>query len=163
MTVLRLHRTAAICLFSLSLLCTSAFPSSAVANESLWDWPAAGALLRTPALPNGHYGAGHRGLDIAAAAGREVLSPMTATVTWVGKIAGRQGVTVTAGSFKHTLMNVAATVARGEDVLRGEPIGTSVISDHCSKTCIHWGVRERGNYIDPRIGTKPRIVRLSPR
>ncbi|MCL2423789.1 MAG: M23 family metallopeptidase, partial [Micrococcales bacterium] len=59
-----------------------------------------------------------------------------------------------------------ATVAVGDQVLPGDPVGVVVDStaSHCSPTtCLHWGVRRGEQYIDPMLLLGGPIVLLPDR
>lgn len=103
--------------------------------------------------PHSAWGAGHRGVDLAAAAGAEVRSPGPGTVTFAGTIAGR-GVVVVAhpDGLRSSLEPVTAAVPVGTGVTAGEPVGRieSPASGHCApESCVHWGVRRGERYVDP--------------
>ena len=95
-------------------------------------------------LPDGHYGAGNRGLEYGTSSGQPVRAVNAGRVSFSGPVAGRIAV-----SIRHpdgrvsslTGLEVAAVV-RGELVARGAVVGTAG-----SRT--HLGVREDGRYVDP--------------
>lgn len=123
--------------------------------------PAAGfglPLAGTPTVSRGFtppataYGAGHRGVDLAATPGASVLAAGAGQVTYVGLLAGRGVVTVThAGGLRTTYEPVTAGVRLGAQVLRGAVLGT-VARGHAScggATCLHWGLLRGDAYLDP--------------
>jgi murein DD-endopeptidase MepM/ murein hydrolase activator NlpD len=102
--------------------------------------------------PETPWGAGHRGIDLEATAGDVVLSPGDGIVTFAGPVVDRGVVTIGHfGDLVSSLEPVAATVAVGETVSAGDPIG--FVTDergHCGKEpCLHWGVRRGGRYLNP--------------
>lgn len=109
-----------------------------------FGWPLAGSPrvvrgFQPPALP---YGAGHRGIDMAADADAPVLAAGAGTVMFAGMVAGRGVVSVRhPGGLRTTYEPMSATVVTGAQVARGERIGT-LAPGHpgCPATvCLHWG------------------------
>ena len=119
--------------------------------------PVAGRVLRPFDPPTTPYGAGHRGVDLAAAAGTPVRAAADGTVTFAGPVAGR-GVLV----VEHTdgitteYEPVRPRVARGARVRRGEVIA-AVAGRHpgCADGCLHWGARRGAGYLDPLTLLRP--------
>jgi murein DD-endopeptidase MepM/ murein hydrolase activator NlpD len=114
----------------------------------------------------GPYGPGHRGVDLAAPAGTTILAAAGGIVTFAGPVAGRGVVVVAHGDGITTEYEPLQIVVRlGDAVAAGSPLGT-VQGGHqrCQPaTCLHWGAKQRGEYIDPlsllrRLG----VVRLVP-
>jgi murein DD-endopeptidase MepM/ murein hydrolase activator NlpD len=101
--------------------------------------------------PDTPWGPGHRGIDLIAAIGQTVLSPGDGVVTFAGPVVDRGVISIrhTSG-FVSSLEPVAPAVEVGAVVEAGETIG-SVTGErgHCLQTCLHWGVREDGRYINP--------------
>ncbi|UOE25234.1 murein hydrolase activator EnvC family protein [Agromyces soli] len=130
-----------------------------------WWWPVGPpatitAPFRAPPTP---YAAGHRGIDLAAAAGDEVRAPAGGTVSFAGTVAGRPLVAVDHGDgYVSAVEPVAALVAVGTAVAPGEPLGTVAAGGHCDGACIHFGVRLHGEYVSPMLllGSVPRAVLL---
>jgi murein DD-endopeptidase MepM/ murein hydrolase activator NlpD len=106
-------------------------------------------LFDQPASP---WGAGHRGVDIEAAIGDPVLAPGDGVVTFAGTVVDRGVVTVDVGAgVLSSVEPVEASVTVGQSVREGERIGTVTAEHgHCgSATCVHWGVRVQGEYVNP--------------
>jgi murein DD-endopeptidase MepM/ murein hydrolase activator NlpD len=104
-------------------------------------------------LPDVPWGAGHRGVDLQGSPGATVVAAADGTVTLAGVLAGRGVVVVDHGVVRTTYEPVAATVAVGEVVSRGQPIGR-LLAGHAScpgSTCLHWGLREGDTYLDPLL------------
>lgn len=112
---------------------------------------AAARLVRGFAAPPVRWAAGHRGVDLAADAGSAVLAPADGTVTFAGTVAGRGVVTVAhADGRRSSLEPVDPTATVGQRVAAGEALGTvSREVRHCTAPCLHWGVREGLDYLDP--------------
>ncbi|RPF22144.1 murein hydrolase activator EnvC family protein [Myceligenerans xiligouense] len=109
--------------------------------------------------PDSAWGAGHRGVDLAAAAGSEVRSPGPGTVTFAGTIAGRGVVVVAhADGLRSSLEPVAGAVPVGTVVTAGDRVGTVEKGSpgHCAPgSCVHWGVRHGERYVDPLSLLRP--------
>ena len=107
------------------------------------------ALARLPAEP---WHAGHRGLDLAAAPGHEVVASAPGVVSFVNVVVDRPVLTIRHddGALS-TVEPVESHLEVGARVSRGQVIGTvSEVPGHCAPdTCVHWGVRVAGEYIDP--------------
>jgi murein DD-endopeptidase MepM/ murein hydrolase activator NlpD len=117
-------------------------------------------VLRPFEAPAHRYAPGHRGVDLGAAVGSTVVSPGDGVVAFAGMVAGRPVLSV-AGSdgLRSTLEPVVATVAVGTPVAAGEAIGTVASpTGHCPRSCVHWGVRQGRDYVDPLGLVQPRVV-----
>jgi murein DD-endopeptidase MepM/ murein hydrolase activator NlpD len=115
--------------------------------------------------PAGPFGPGHRGVDLAAAAGAPVLAAGDGLVAFAGMVAGRPVVSIDhPGGLRTTYEPVDPTVAAGQAVARGSPIGT-LLAGHpgCpAAACLHWGVRRGETYLDPLALLRAVRVRLLP-
>jgi murein DD-endopeptidase MepM/ murein hydrolase activator NlpD len=137
------------------------YPSATVTD---WQPPVPGEVVRTAELPARPWLPGHRGLDLAAAAGDSVVAPRAGTVTFTGMVAGRAVVVVSHGELRSTLEPVGAVVDVGTMVGPGERVGTVAAGgSHCAPlSCLHWGVRRGDQYLDPAtlLGRAEPIVLL---
>ncbi|MEP6631644.1 MAG: peptidoglycan DD-metalloendopeptidase family protein, partial [Lapillicoccus sp.] len=141
-------------------------PASALAPERGWGWPLdpRPAVLARFDPPQQTWGAGHRGVDLAAAVGQPVLAPSAGVVTFSGVVVDRGVLVVTAASgLRSSLEPVTGTVSVGTPVARGQVVGqVSAATGHCDPvTCLHWGVLRAETYLDPLtlVGTR-RVVLL---
>ncbi|ARJ04843.1 hypothetical protein GCM10010988_35630 [Cnuibacter physcomitrellae] len=146
-------------------------PASAVARAGRvavgragWAWPVPGppVVARGYEAPATRYGAGHRGIDLEVGVGGEVRAPTDGTVAFVGQVAGRPVVALEHdGGYRSSLEPVSSSLAVGDRVARAQPIGVIADGGHCAG-CLHFGVRLRGEYLDPRalIVGIPRAVLL---
>ncbi|MEU0791368.1 M23 family metallopeptidase [Amycolatopsis sp. NPDC005961] len=102
--------------------------------------------------PETPYGPGHRGVDLAAAPGQDVLAADAGVVVFAGLVAGRPVISVDHdGGLRTTYEPVEPKVAVGDQVYRGQVLG-SVLAGHPGCTiaaCLHWGVRRGDEYVDP--------------
>jgi len=138
-----------------------------VPGAGRWRPPVTGTVVRPADLPRSPWGAGHRGIDLDAGAGAPVVAPAAGTVTFAGRVAGRPVVVLAhAGDLRTSLEPVTATVAVGQEVRAGEPLGHLAPGPgHCApRTCVHWGVRLGERYVDPAaLLDRPRVVLMPPR
>lgn len=151
------------------LLATPALPparaSGAASPTAAWVWPIGGAssVIGEYRAPAHRYAAGHRGIDIAAAAGSPVVAPADGEVYFAGTVVDRPIVTIrTDEGVLASLEPVAASVAEGSRVAQGQLIGTVAAGGHCSERCAHLGARVDGDYVSPLrfLGGIPRAVLL---
>jgi murein DD-endopeptidase MepM/ murein hydrolase activator NlpD len=133
-----------------------------------WGWPLAGppVVARPFQPPVTRWGAGHRGVDLAAAPGATVFTAGPGVVSFAGYVAGVGVVSIVhAGGLRTTYEPVAPAVAVGRSLAAGDPIGT-LLAGHgnCGpgRWCLHWGLLRRSVYLDPLtlVGRGP--VRLLP-
>lgn len=107
------------------------------------------ALARLPAQP---WEAGHRGLDFEAARGHEVVASAPGVVSFADVVVDRPVLTIRHddGALS-TVEPVVSHLDVGTRVSPGQVVGTvSEVPGHCApNTCVHWGVRVAGKYIDP--------------
>ncbi|WP_448627378.1 M23 family metallopeptidase [Geodermatophilus sp. URMC 64] len=164
----RLLLTVVACLALLAPVPAGAAPEAAVpAPAASWSWPLAGTpeVSRPFEAPAGPFGPGHRGVDLAAAPGAPVLAAGDGVVAFAGMVAGRPVVSVDhAGGLRTTYEPVDPSVAAGQAVARGSPLGT-LLAGHAgcpAAACLHWGVRRGETYVDPLTLLRPARVRLLP-
>jgi murein DD-endopeptidase MepM/ murein hydrolase activator NlpD len=121
------------------------------------QWPVPPSAIVTGFDDPKPYAAGHRGIDISATVGQVVVAARAGTVTVAGPVAGRPVVVLEhPGGTLTTYLPVVPVVRVGERVQAGDPIGTVAGVGHClSTTCLHWGARRQGQYIDPRTLLPP--------
>ncbi|MEU6813836.1 M23 family metallopeptidase [Streptomyces sp. NPDC046860] len=123
------------------------------------------AVLRGWEPPATAYAAGHRGVDLAATPGAPVRAVAAGRVSHAGRVAGRGVVSVRlAGTpLRTTYEPVRAAVAEGAEVRAGEVVGTLEGGGaHCPGTCVHWGLRDGGTYLDPLSLLPPWLLGRGP-
>lgn len=119
--------------------------------------------------PQTRYGRGHRGIDLAGAPGKPVLSAGPGVVAYAGPVAGRGVVSIDHRSgLRTTYEPLTPAVSAGEQVSAGDVIGT-LAAGHpgCPRAaCLHWGLRDGRDgevvYLDPRSLLGSVTVRLLP-
>ena len=127
--------------------------------------PAPTVLTRFAASEN-PFGPGHRGVDLAGAAGQPVLAAQDGIVVFAGTVAGHGVVSVQhPDRLRTTYEPVAPQVTAGTTVRRGDVLAL-LAPGHpgCpAPACLHWGVRrDRYDYLDPLVLLRPPRVRLLP-
>jgi murein DD-endopeptidase MepM/ murein hydrolase activator NlpD len=137
----------------------------APAGSYSWPLPGFPTVVRDFDPPPHPFGRGHRGVDLAGAAGGPVLAAGAGTVVFAGPLAGRGVVSIDhPGGLRTTYEPVLASVAAGELVERGQQIGT-LEAGHpgcASAACLHWGLRRGADYLDPLQLLAPGPLRLMP-
>lgn len=136
-------------------------------SDTRWHWPVTSEhVLRPFDPPQTDYGRGHRGVDLLAAAGTQIVSVAAGTVVHAGPVASVGVVSIDHGALRSTYQPVHATIRVGERVAAGAVIGHLVgAGGHCSSTpCLHLGFRSGDRYVDPLelLGASSRIRLISP-
>jgi murein DD-endopeptidase MepM/ murein hydrolase activator NlpD len=138
-------------------------------QEALAQWgpPMGGQLVVTGPFrpPPASFAAGHRGVDLGGIPWSTVLAAGDGVVVFAGMVAGRPVISIDhAGGLRTTYEPVTPSVAAGQRVIRGSPIGTlSVGHAGCPRqACLHWGLRRGATYLDPMALLEVPRVRLLP-
>jgi murein DD-endopeptidase MepM/ murein hydrolase activator NlpD len=95
---------------------------------------------------------GHRGVDLAAVPGADILAAADGVVAFAGRLAGRAVVAIQhTGAIRTTYEPVDASVRVGAHVAAGQLIGRlEPAASHCApSTCLHWGAIVGDRYVDP--------------
>jgi murein DD-endopeptidase MepM/ murein hydrolase activator NlpD len=121
--------------------------------RGVWPLQPTPEVVRAFDPPDSPWGAGHRGVDLAGTVGEVVHTALAGRVTFAARLAGRGVVVVDHGSTRTTYEPVAAAVRVGDEVARGQPIGTlELAGSHCvPRACLHWGWRRGSTYLDPLL------------
>lgn len=101
-----------------------------------------------PATP---WGRGHRGVDLRAGPGTAVRSAAPGRVSFAGRVAGVDVVSVLLpDGLRTTYEPVRAQVAVGDEVAAGQVVGVLERGPwHCPAGCLHWGLLRGDVYLDP--------------
>jgi murein DD-endopeptidase MepM/ murein hydrolase activator NlpD len=116
-------------------------------------WPVAPprAVVRPYLAPPTPYAAGHRGIDLRAAAGADVLAPDDGVVHFAGMVVDRPVLSIShSGGVLSSFEPVSTSLLAGDAVRRGDAIGT-VLPGHCTTPCVHLGARVGGEYVNPLV------------
>lgn len=144
--------------FSGALMGSSAGPVSAppgrVPDYGSYSWPLRGRIIRGFEPPPGDYEAGHRGIDIAALFGTDVMAAREGVVAFAGWVGGSlfvsidhpDGVRTTYSWLSEVLVRKGQPVARGDLVARSGHGHPDVPEPH-----LHFGARLGSSYIDPLL------------
>ena len=108
------------------------------------------------------YSAGHRGVDLAASPGDDVLASAAGTVYFAGMVAGRPTLSVDHGGVRSTYTPVLAQVSAGEQITGGQMLGIVATDDHCRSKCLHWGLTDGVDHFDPLAELDTPGIRLLP-
>jgi hypothetical protein len=144
-----------------------ATPPGGTPPRAVWPLSPRPEIVRGFEPPPKPWLPGHRGLDLAGSPGQPVLAATAGTITYAGPLAGRGVVVVTSGPFRTTYEPVIPSTHVGATVTPGEQLGTlSAAGTHCPpRTCLHWGLRQATNYLNPLslLGSSPvRLLPLTP-
>lgn len=142
-------------------------PASARGDGARWSWPVtAHSVLRHFIAPEQRWSAGHRGVDLAAMPGAEVLAPDDGVVHFAGFVVDRAVLSILhAGGLISSFEPVRSDLTAGQRVRRGDPVGVVEPGGHCDAGCLHFGARLDGEYVSPLmlLGGLPRSVLLPTR
>ncbi|WP_233188127.1 M23 family metallopeptidase [Actinomyces qiguomingii] len=138
-----------------------------LATAVRYGWPTgiATTVLADFDPPAVVWGSGHRGVDLALAAGSPVLAAADGTVAFAGMVAGRPVVSIDhADGIRTTYEPVEPSVRAGEVVTRGQVIGTLQTGHRADGAdALHWGARTGPKtYVNPLRLLQPAVIRLKP-
>lgn len=132
-------------------------------------WPVRGPVIYPFDAPDTPYGAGHRGIDIAAPLATPVLASGPGRVAFAGPVAGGLFVSVDHPDGVRTTYSwlSAVSVRMGDTVRAGQPIGSTGTGHHGRvPTHLHFGARIGDVYIDPLLllegASVAGLIRLAP-
>ncbi len=116
-------------------------------------WPLSGSVRVVAEFdpPDDAWGAGHRGVDLAASRGQPVLAAAAGRVSYAGRLAGRGVIVVDHGAVRTTYEPVDALAGVGERVDAGRVIGRVGTGGHCAMNCLHLGMKQGDRYLDPTL------------
>jgi murein DD-endopeptidase MepM/ murein hydrolase activator NlpD len=147
----------------------AAAPADPAPTAGEWSWPVIGPVIAAFDPPDTPFGAGHRGIDVAAAAGTTVIAPDAGVVAFAGRVAGELFVTIDHGDgLTSTFSWVSEVLVRkGDAVARGAPIARTGRGHPSSSVAhLHLGARRDGVYVDPLRLLGPMsvsdFIRLAP-
>lgn len=134
-----------------------------------YAWPVEGPVLRPFELPEGPFGAGHRGIDIATPAGTAVRAAAEGVVAFAGQVAGSLFVSIDHLDGVRTTYSWLSSVQvrAGDQVVEGAVIGASGVGHPgVDPAHLHFGARYAGEYLDPMLllarSSLVGLIRLAP-
>ncbi len=152
------RRSATTLAVLLVVVAIGSVPGSALARERptvvRYVAPVPGAVLRGFDPPATTFGAGHRGVDLAAEPGVAIGSAGDGQVVFAGSVAGdawvsivhADGVTTSYGPMTDLRVRV------GQDLVATEVLGRLAVGGHGTDHLdvgLHWGARMGSRYVDP--------------
>ena len=152
---------------ALSVSC--AVPAAAEGGRLDWPLRPRPAVVRDFDAPSPSWQRGHRGVDLAAAAGQPVYAAGAGTVVFAGELAGRPLVSIAhPGGLRTSYEPVEPSVRPGQTVTAQTVIG-ELMAGHpgcAAPACLHWGAMwgpaARADYVDPRGLVASTPIRLKP-
>ncbi|MGW1347625.1 peptidoglycan DD-metalloendopeptidase family protein [Kribbella sp. NPDC002412] len=141
-----------------------AAPAAAAPDPAVWPLTPRPPVVRGFELPAKPWLPGHRGVDLSGSPGQPVRAATAGTITYAGLLAGRGVVVVSTGVRRTTYEPIVAGVTVGTAVTPGTVIGRlSAAGSHCAPaTCLHWGLVQGRQYLNPLALLPDRPVRLLP-
>ncbi|HEU4808939.1 MAG TPA: M23 family metallopeptidase [Homoserinimonas sp.] len=134
-----------------------------------WVWPLdpPRMIVRPYLAPPTPYAAGHRGIDIGISPGADaqVRSPADGVVHFAGVVVDRPVLSIRhSGGLLSSFEPVTTDLVAGAIVRRGDRVGV-LQAGHCTRPCLHFGVRLNGEYLSPLnyLGGIPHSVLLPTR
>ena len=155
-----------VCISLFALVASSFSGVYAAGATRRHQWPTGGpvAVLERFSPPAQRWLAGHRGVDLALAAGSPVMASYEGVVAFSGVVATKPVVSIDHSyppGLRTTYEPVVGIVKAGQSVRAGQVIGV-LQAGHRSdgRDALHWGARfGRDRYIDPlSLLRRPRIV-----
>lgn len=142
-----------MCALSFTVAVLLALSGFGASQHDRWPWPVPGRdVVRHFEPPPEPWAAGHRGVDIRSPVGTVVTAVADSTVHFAGTVVDRGVVSLDHGDGILTSYEpVTSLVERGDAVMAGEPI--AIVEGHhrgCG-ACLHFGVRQHGEYVDPML------------
>ncbi|WP_238567023.1 M23 family metallopeptidase [Bifidobacterium reuteri] len=119
-----------------------------------YGWPVSNPVVEAPFdRPLTPWAPGHRGIDVKARQGDSISAPAAGTISFAGKVGGKDVVSLRhRGGVTSTFEPAVTTLEVGMNVNGGASIGVvDGESDHCSiRQCLHWGLKRGAHdYLDP--------------
>jgi murein DD-endopeptidase MepM/ murein hydrolase activator NlpD len=141
--------------------------AGATPEPAAWSWPLTPPhpIARPFVAPPTPYSAGHRGIDVTAAPGADILAPAGGVVHFSGVVVDRPVLSIRhPGGLISSFEPVASPLQAGDAVSGGQLVGT-LEAGHCATACLHFGVRLHGEYVSPLnyLGGAARAVLLPTR
>lgn len=133
-------------------------PLARPAPRPVFQWPLSPSppVLRRFVLGPQPWSPGHRGVDLGAREGQEVLSAGAGVVSFAGVVAGRGVVAVLhPGGVRTTYEPVTSPLRAGQAVAAGAVLGSLATGGHCPQACLHWGALRADAYLDPLTLLRP--------
>ncbi|MGW0702580.1 peptidoglycan DD-metalloendopeptidase family protein [Streptomyces sp. NPDC002867] len=140
-------------------------------NGGARSWPVGAprpVVVRGWAPPASPYGAGHRGVDLAARPGAPVRAAAAGRVAFAGRVANRGVLVISLTDtgdppLRTTYEPVRPLVDKDEEVAAGQVVATIEAGPaHCAAGCLHWGLLRGTEYLNPLSLLPSSILRRPP-
>jgi murein DD-endopeptidase MepM/ murein hydrolase activator NlpD len=140
-------RVIATSLLSVSVALSLSTVRASAEQTPSWIWPVEGprTVMRSYDAPLTEYSAGHRGIDIAASVGQDVLAPADGVVHFAGTVVDRGVLSLKHGNILSSFEPIEPSVTAGQRVRQGDIIGHVTAGHDCE--CLHVGARFNGAYL----------------
>ncbi|MCF4006384.1 M23 family metallopeptidase [Corynebacterium uropygiale] len=149
----------ALCCIGLS---TAALPTAAAYVDPTTGRPSARKVLRPFDKPAQNWLPGHRGVDLDAPIGSDILAAEDGAVAFVGVVAGTPTLSIDhADGIRTTYQPVHAVVERGAQVKEGQLIGR-LGHPFDGYPGLHWGAKRGEDYLNPLSLLDAPVIRLKP-
>ena len=101
-------------------------PAPPIPSLGSYAWPVSGPVIRGFEAPVGPFGAGHRGIDVAAASGTPVRAAQAGVVAFAGRVAEDLHVSIDHPDGIRTSYAFLGSISveQGAPVARGATVGT---------------------------------------
>ena len=126
-----------------------------------YSWPVQGPVIRPFEPPSNPYGPGHRGIDIGAPFGSDLVAARDGVVAFAGWVGGSLFISIDHDDGVRTTYSWLSEIAvrKGDRVTRGQLIGrTGHGHPDVAEPHLHFGARIGSTYIDPMLLLEPEDV-----
>ena len=126
-----------------------------------YSWPVHGPVIRPFTPPSDPYGPGHRGIDIGAPFGSDLLAARDGVVAFAGWVGGSLFISIDHDDGVRTTYSWLSEidVRKGDLVTRGQLLGrTGHGHPDVAEPHLHFGARIGSTYIDPMLLLEPEDV-----
>lgn len=136
---------------ALAIAALAGWQFTPMTSADRWDWPLETHVIERTFVPPEHrYGTGHRGIDIPGFEGEHVRAVAAGTVSFVGRVAGINTITIDHGVERSTYQPVTPNVRFGDSVSGSQIIGVlGTAHPSCLSTCLNLGRIKDQAYLDP--------------
>ncbi len=126
-----------------------------------YSWPVHGPVIRPFSPPSDPYGPDHRGIDIGAPFGSDLVAARDGVVAFAGWVGGSLFISIDHDDGVRTTYSWLSEIAvrKGDPVARGQVIGrTGHGHPDVAEPHLHFGARIGSTYIDPMLLLEPEDV-----
>lgn len=135
-----------------SLIGVVPFAAASASPEVTYRWPVTGPVVNDFDAPTDPYGAGHRGIDIAAPGGSPISAAAEGTVAFAGRIGSALYVSIDHADGVRTTYSFLGSISvhRGDAVGTGQTVATTGVGHLAqAQAHFHFGAKIGDVYLDP--------------